>query len=362
MLKIMGFPGEYIQGHHALSYIGKVSNKYQFKRIGIIYDPATEGKILTKVTDSLNTSKIRFISFKFTGECTYETIEQLSQTMQKHHLDAVIALGGGKALDTTKGISKQLNLPIIICPTVASSDAPTSRLIIIYDKNHKVQAVEKTKRNPDIVIVDLDTIVHAPARFFAAGIGDAISKMFEANQCKNAHGLNSFSTLPLETALLLADNTYINLTTWGKIAYENVKQKQITPAVECVVESTVLLSGLGFESGGLSLAHALIRGLTAIPELSQKLHGELVAYGTVVQAILENRTKTFIIELINFLKSVDFPTTIFELGYRQEISDSMLDLIIMNTLKNEYSKNFTPALTKESLKQAIIKTNHFNCL
>lgn len=359
MLKIMGFPGEYIQGAHALRKIGDIAIRYQFKKIGIIYDQAIEGPILSKATDSLNKANIDFISYKFPGECTYETIEHLSHTMEKHSIDSIIALGGGKAMDTTKGISKKLNIPIIICPTVASSDAPTSRLIIVYDDYHKVQAVEKTKRNPDIVLVDLNTIVHAPARFFAAGIGDAISKMFEVNQCKNANGLNSFSTPPLETALLLANNTYSNLISWGKMAYEDVKQHNITSSVEKVVESTVLLSGIGFESGGLSLAHALIRGLTAIPELATNLHGELVAFGTVVQAVLENREHIFINELISFLKSIDLPTAIAELGYHQEISDSMLETIIMHTLQNDYSKNFEPPLSKESLKQAIIKTNHY---
>ncbi|WP_353171006.1 glycerol dehydrogenase [Acinetobacter rudis] len=360
MLKIMGFPGEYIQGEHALSSIGDIANRQQFKKIGLIYDPATEGHILNKVTKSLSQSNVEYICYKFAGECTYKLIAYLTQTIQQHGIDSLIALGGGKAMDTTKGISKRLHIPMIICPTVASSDAPTSRLIIIYDDQHKVQAVEKTQRNPDIVLVDLDTIVHAPARFFAAGIGDAISKMFEVNQCKKAHGLNSFSTSPLETALLLANHTYYNLMQWGKMAYEDVKQHQISVSVERVVESTVLLSGLAFESGGLSLAHALIRGLTAIPELASQLHGELVAYGTVVQAVLENREHQFIIELINFLRSVDLPTTLYELGYQQEISDDMLDLIITNTLQNDYSQHFEPALNSENLRQAIIRTNHYH--
>lgn len=71
-------------------------------------------------------------------------------------------------MDTAKAVAKSMNIPIIICPTIASNDAPTSRLIIIYDEFHKVQAVEKTKSNPEIVIVDTEIIVQAPARFFSA--------------------------------------------------------------------------------------------------------------------------------------------------------------------------------------------------
>ncbi len=235
-----------------------------------------------------------------------------------------------------------MNIPIIICPTIASNDAPTSRLIIIYDEFHKVQAVEKTKSNPEIVIVDTEIIVQAPARFFSAGIGDAISKMFEANQCHDSNGLNSFGTPPLETALLLANSTYGNLLKWGKLALDDVKLKKNTSIVEKVVESTVLLSGLGFESGGLLLAHALIR-----------------AYGTVVQAILEQREPTFVEELRRFLKSVDLPITIYDLGYPHELNEDDLNTIISNTLSNSYSENFVPKITPEALKQALIQSNQF---
>lgn len=357
MLKIMGFPGEYVQGPDALSSIGLILRKYQFNNIAIIYDQATEGSILDKVTVSLKAESIEYSAFEFSGECTYKVIDLMIEGISKHSPQTIIGLGGGKAMDTAKAVAKSLDVPITICPTIASNDAPTSRLIIIYDEMHKVQAVEKTKSNPDLIVVDTEVIVQAPARFFSAGIGDAISKMFEANQCKNSNGLNSFGTPPLETALLLANSTYENLLNWGKLALEDVKLKKTTNIVEKVVESTVLLSGLGFESGGLSLAHALIRGLTAVPELSSNLHGELVSYGTVVQAILEKRDPIFIDKLITFLKSVDLPTTIYDLGYNDELNEEDLNTIVSHTLTNSYSKNFVPSITHETLRQALIQSN-----
>ncbi len=359
MLKTMGFPGEYIQGPNALSSIGQIIKPYQFENVVIIYDQAAEGSILKKSKDALEAEGVNCSTFKFSGECSYKTIDYLNKEISKYSPNAVIGLGGGKAMDTAKAVAKSANIPIIICPTIASNDAPTSRLIIIYDEFHKVQAVEKTKSNPAIVIVDTEIIVQAPARFFSAGIGDAVSKMFEANQCHNSNGLNSFGTPPLGTALLLANSTYYNLLKWGKLALDDVKLKKNTNIVEKVVESTVLLSGLGFESGGLSLAHALIRGLTAVPTLSSKLHGELVAYGTMVQAILERRDPVFIEELRSFLKSVDLPTTIYDLGYKHELREDDLNIIIANTLSNTYSENFVPKITPETLRQALNKSNQF---
>jgi glycerol dehydrogenase len=55
-----------------------------------------------------------------------------------------------------------------------------------------------------------------------------------------------------------------------------------SPALERLVANT-LLSGLGFESSGLAVAHAVQNGLTAAPATHADFHGEKVAYGSLVQ-------------------------------------------------------------------------------
>ena len=102
--------------------------------------------------------------------------------------DVIIGFGGGKTIDTAKGLSKAHNLRLIIIPTIASNDSPTSRLIVLYDKQHRVAGVDILTRNPDVVLVDSSIISRAPTRFFAAGLGDALSKKFEAQQCYLAGG------------------------------------------------------------------------------------------------------------------------------------------------------------------------------
>ena len=48
----------------------------------------------------------------------------------------------------------------------------------------------------------------------------------------------------------------------GVAAARDVEVDALTPALERVVEANTLLSGLGFESGGLCIAHAVHNGLT----------------------------------------------------------------------------------------------------
>ena len=57
--------------------------------------------------------------------------------------------------------------------------------------------------------------------------------------------------------------------------------------MEKVIEANTLLSGLGFESGGLAAAHAIHNGLTAVPQTHGLAHGQKVNIGSVTQLVLE---------------------------------------------------------------------------
>jgi glycerol dehydrogenase len=70
----------------------------------------------------------------------------------------------------------------------------------------------------------------------------------------------------------------------------------VTPALERLVEANTLLSGLGFESSGLAAAHAVHNGLTVAPP-THSLHGEKVAFGTLVQLVLEGKPRAQIEDL-----------------------------------------------------------------
>ena len=61
-----------------------------------------------------------------------------------------------------------------------------------------------------------------------------------------------------------------------------------TKAVEKVIEANTLLSGIGFESGGLAGAHAIHNGFTVLDECHHMYHGEKVAFGTITQPVLED--------------------------------------------------------------------------
>ena len=350
-LRIIGFPGRYIQGPGALGQLGKLLDEMGVTRPVVVSDEVVHQALRPRLPDTLaNGTHLHRLAFG--GECTRKAIADLSAQASAQSADGVVAMGGGKTIDTAKGVARALGCRLIIVPTVASNDSPTSRLIVIYDESHLLVGVDYLVRNPDAVLVDTEVIVQAPVRFFRAGMGDAISKRYEAAQCAQAGGLNFFGGMPPDTAGVLADRCHAVISELGQQALSDVQAQRVSPAVESIIEATVLLSGLGFESGGLSLSHALLRGLSALPELAGALHGEQVAFGTLVQLVLEQRPQAEIAQHRQLLKRLGLPTCLADLGLTT-VTQAQVEQVATLTMAAPYIGNFQTPLSALSIAEAI---------
>ena len=91
---------------------------------------------------------------RFCGECCNEEIERVSQLARAAGALCVIGVGGGKTADTAKLVAIATGARIVIVPTIASTDAPTSAIAVRYDAHGVYQESIFLPRNPDAVIVD----------------------------------------------------------------------------------------------------------------------------------------------------------------------------------------------------------------
>ncbi|MCC7199168.1 MAG: glycerol dehydrogenase [Gammaproteobacteria bacterium] len=355
-LRIAGFPGRYLQGSGALGAIGTVARELAGRRLLVVSDDIVDAAVGGRLHEQLRAESMPVERLRFGGECTPAAIASLAQQVSARDGDVVVGLGGGKTIDTAKGVSKAMGARLIVVPTIASNDSATSRLIVLYDDAHRVQGVDLLPRNPDAVVVDTREIARAPVRFFRAGIGDALSKTFEAAQCARAGGLNFHGGRPPRTAGALGDYCYSLLRDHGEAAVEAVTAGRCTDAVEDVTEATVLLSGLAFESGGLSIAHALLRGLTGVPALLHALHGEMVAFGTLVQLVLEDRPGSRVTDYLALLGRIGLPASLGALG-KASLSDDELETVAALTLAAPYIRNFDRVLDGTALRRAIIEAD-----
>ncbi len=199
-------------------------------------------------------------------------------------------------------------------PTVASTDAPTSALAVVYTAEGAFEEYRFFPRNPDLVLVDTQVVANAPAALLAAGVGDALATWLEARATAASGSTTMAGGAPTLAGTALARLSWDVLWDNALPALDAVRDHLVTPAVEKVVEANTLLSGLGFESGGLAAAHAVHNGLTAAPQAHGLAHGQKVNLGSVTQLVLEGAPTSEIRDFVEFTTRVGLPNTLTEVG------------------------------------------------
>ncbi len=312
MISTTIFPGRYVQGYQATQLLGEETARFG-QQAYLIVDPFVQDNLLPTFEESLKAA-ITYTTVRFGGECSDEEIAVLSGQAKTENAEVIIGIGGGKTLDTAKAVAYTLNLPVVIVPTVASTDAPTSALSVIYTPEGVFKRYLFLPENPNLVLVDTDIIARAPVRFLVAGIGDALSTWFEADACQRNYANNMTGRVGSMAAYSLARLCYDTLLGYGVAAKVSCEAQVVTPALERIVEANTLLSGLGFESGGLSACHAIHNGLTTLEQTHPYWHGEKVAIGVVASLFLTDKPANLIDEVYTLCEAVGLPTTLAEIG------------------------------------------------
>ena len=355
MLTMFCSPSRYIQGRDASHQLVPVMARMGLtRRPLIIAGRRARHQLEPVLSETFARHQVRFDLMEFAGECSFIEIERCQQEAIRIGAGCIVGAGGGKVLDTAKAVASALKLPVVCCPTIVASDAPCSAISVVYTPEGVFEKVLIHDRNPDLVLVDTSIIARAPVRYLIAGMGDALSTWFEADTVRRANQPNSLGGTSTMAALAIARLCYQTLLADGASAVAAAREGAVTPALERIVEANTLLSGLGFESGGLAVAHAVHNGLTAAPQTHQYLHGEKVAFGTLVQLVLEGREAAEIEQVMTFCTSVGLPLTLRELGIELLTPELARMIAERATAPGETSHNEPFELTWVAVKDAIL--------
>ncbi|WP_251976656.1 glycerol dehydrogenase [Salinicola avicenniae] len=351
---IYASPRKYVQGAGVLDQLGP-----QVAELGnsafLIADELVWQLIGERTGRTLEAADITYHQARFNGEASNNEIQRLAAQAREAGSTLVIGLGGGKTLDTTKAVADELDQPVVIVPTIASTDAPCSALSVIYTDAGVFESYRFYKRNPDLVLVDTLVCAQAPVRLFASGIADGLATFVEAQAVKRSHSQSMVGGAPTIAGMAIAEACEKTLLTWGLSACEAVKRKVVTPAVEAVVEANTLLSGLGFENAGLAGAHAIHNGFTAVDgEIHHLTHGEKVAYGTLTQMVLEQRPDDEIARYVHFYRAIGMPTTLAEMHLDGVDRDGLVRIGELANSDGDTLKNLDPTLAAEQIADALV--------
>ena len=357
MLKVFCAPARYTQGPDATEQLGSEIGNLGLDGPVLIVAGRSAIRLLSGTwSKTFSSAGMSHEIFPFGGECTAAEIQRGCQSARDTGAKLVIGAGGGKVLDTARAIASDLELPVVNCPTIASSDAPCSALSVIYTEAGAVEEYRIYRRNPDLVLVDTSVIARSPVRHLVAGMGDALATWFEAKVCVDGGVKNMRGGASTRSALALAELCYKTLLADGVAAIEALKRQEPNDALERLVEANTLLSGLGFESSGLAAAHAIHNGLTTAPETHGYMHGEKVAFGLLAQLMLESQPRSVVEEVLEFSTSVGLPTRFSDVGIKnphQELLQTIAERASApgETIHNE-PMSVNPKLVIEALQLA----------
>lgn len=324
MSKILKSPAKYVQGPNTLAQLDQYLQGMGNRLLIIISQSGT--KRICPTLEQCFAGKDFALHYEvFQGECSQAQIDRLVSAAKEQGCTAIVGIGGGKILDTAKGVAYYAGLPVIIIPTVASTDSPCSSLSVVYRDNGEFERYLFLDSCPDMVLVDTAVITKAPVALLVAGMGDAMATWFEARACRASGKDNQVHAKPTRAATGLASMCWEYLQGYGVQAKADVEANICSEAVETIVEVNTYLSSVGFESGGLAAAHAIQKGFTFIPQLHEQYHGNKVAFCTLTQLMLENAPEEERSAVLAFCSAVGLPVCFADMGY-PEVDHALLRL------------------------------------
>jgi glycerol dehydrogenase len=318
-------PSKYVQGENELSNLGEYVQAFGTKAL-LIASKDDQGRVQSLLDAAQKKVDFTLEAGGFNLECSWAEVKRLKAVTNK---------------------------PVIIVPTIASTDAPCSALAVIYTESGEFEEYFFFRNNPNLVLVDTAVIAKAPVRFLVAGMGDALSTWIEARACAKSFAKNAShgnSTMAANAIAKLCYDTLFEDSLKAKAACE---AGVVTQALENIVEANILLSGLGFESSGLAACHSIHNGLTVLEETHHFFHGEKVAFGAIVQLVLENAPHDELVRTIKYCQSVGLPTCLADLGVKEVTADKVMKVAIGSTAEGETIHNMPFPVTADMVCAAI---------
>ena len=349
-------PSRVLRGENCLANSSKDIAKLGVRPL-VIGGNQTLSVIKPKLQPVFDNEKLSSQYISYSPDCTELSLARLKKIAKEHQADAIVGVGGGKALDTAKLVAYQCDLPVVTIPTSGATCAGWTALSNVYSEAGAFQYDVTLSRCPELLILDYGLVRTAPRRTLVAGIGDAIAKWYEASVSSG----DSTATLlisAVQQARILRDILFQK----SAIALEKPDSEEWREVVDATVLLAGVIGGIGGADCRTVAAHAVHNGLTHLLEAHDILHGEKVAYGILVQLRLEetlqgNKLATSARrQLLKFYTEIGLPQTLEDLGLENVTLAQLRSCAAIATRPSSDIHRLPFVVSPEQLMAAMVST------
>ncbi|WP_017471275.1 iron-containing alcohol dehydrogenase family protein [Amphibacillus jilinensis] len=348
-IQVQGAPNLYRCHKGALNELKQLVINEGWKK-GLLVHGNASWTVSAPFIQSLN---LPLVATQYHGECTREEVARIVALALEAGVDYILGVGGGKIIDLVKATADCLQQPFLLVPTLASNCAPWTPLSVFYDQEGRFTDYEVFSRNAFMVAIEPELIMNSPAPFLRAGIGDTLAKWYEADVLVKQL---EHKPIPVNVAAHAARLCHDVLLEHGAQAIQDHAEQKITRSFIQTVETIIMVGGMvggfGERYGRIAGAHSIHNGLTVLPETHDKLHGDKVAYGILVQLALENRFDE-IEKLLPYYHQLALPTCLKDLGVVVDQQNLVFEQVAKAATKVTESIHFMERSTEEAVAHAM---------
>ncbi len=277
----------------ALERIGIYLERCACKKVVFLYSDGLDSSILSRAKEALRLQGILTVCEEAVSSSGLEDAERIFADTASL-AQAVVGLGGGKALDVAKYIGFLLQKPYFSVPTSLSNDgfcSPQSSLTI------KGKRFSLPSAMPYGVVVDTEVCLKAPISLWWSGVGDLAAKCSAVQDWKLA--FRNTGLLVDDFAALVADSSVYQFMSHPERDLEGVQ----------LLATALMLDGISMAVCGSSRPasgseHLISHALDAI-SARPRLHGLQVGIATYLVSHLHPTGATRVKALFDATKFWD---------------------------------------------------------
>jgi len=313
---ISGFPKKIVEYAHALEHLADHLPN-DVKRVLLVTGEKSWQATKEVVQSALSKEERIFERVVVTAYPTQKLIDAFSSVVREQQLEAVIGIGGGRVCDVAKAVANETSAFLMAVPTIAATNAAFRKNSILYEENGAYAGGNQNASTADVLLIDTAIIGAAPRRYLIAGMIDSVSRSVDTRPY--TVDSDNFVLAFIHQNAQLATDYLLKIS--ERYAEGELSEAELAQAVDAII---TVVGVAGAKSKGRmyrGVTHPLHNELTKLVHHPDILHGEIIAFTTLVQLLLEGSDYEW---YLRFLRNLKFYFDIDALGLADEETIQLL--------------------------------------